>query len=61
MAIQAVRAVSFHEWRELPPAGNATNPVLVLYVRPRHDPIVFPRSEGDLYEASVNFDFVSAT
>jgi len=29
----------------------------VNYLRPRHLPAVFPRSDGDYYEASVNFDF----
>lgn len=35
------------------PAAN------ILFIRPRHTPIVFPRSDaGDLYEASVNFDYI---
>lgn len=29
----------------------------INYLRPRHLPAVYPRSEGDNYEASVNFDF----
>lgn len=28
------------------------------FIRARHDPLLFPRSDGDLVEASVNFDFV---
>ena len=61
MAMRAARAVSFHQWRDLPPAGSAESSIRALYIRPRHDPIVFPRSEGDIYEASVNFEFVSVT
>lgn len=28
------------------------------YIKPRHEPLVFPRSGGDLIESLVNFDFV---
>ena len=30
--------------------------IRVNYIRPRHLPLVFPRSDGDFYEAVVNFD-----
>lgn len=30
--------------------------ILVRYIYPRHLPVVYPRSDGDFYEASVNFD-----
>lgn len=32
------------------------HPYVVKYIRPRHLPLLYPRSDGDLYEASVNFD-----
>jgi hypothetical protein len=48
-------------WRTVPAYGTAIPAARVLYIRPRHSPIVFPRSDaGDLYEASVNFDFACA-
>ena len=30
----------------------------VLRLYPRHEPLLYPKSEGALYEASVNFDIV---
>lgn len=30
--------------------------VIFSYIYPRHLPVVYPRSEGDFYETSVNFD-----
>lgn len=30
--------------------------IKINYIRPRHLPVSFPRSEGDHYEAVVNFD-----
>lgn len=32
--------------------------VKVLRLYPRHEPLLYPKSEGALYEASVNFDIV---
>lgn len=29
-----------------------------LYLRARHDPLVFPKSDGNVVEASVNFDIL---
>jgi hypothetical protein len=36
--------------------GVELDSVSVRYIRPRHLPVPFPRSEGDLFEAVVNFD-----
>lgn len=36
--------------------GEQTANMMVNYCRPRHEPVVFPRSAGDLLEWSVNFD-----
>lgn len=36
--------------------GVQVGDIYVNYIRPRHLPAVFPRSNGDHYEASVNFD-----
>lgn len=32
--------------------------ISIKYMRPRHEPVVFPSSEGDLLEVSVNYDTV---
>lgn len=29
------------------------------FIRPKHEPIVFPRADGGLFEASVNYQFVA--
>lgn len=34
----------------------ALDSVTIRYIRPRHLPVPFPRSDGDLFEAVVNFD-----
>jgi hypothetical protein len=41
--------------RLLPAAGGA-GAIRLVRLRPIHDPIVYPRSEGDVMEFSMNFD-----
>jgi hypothetical protein len=60
LARRVMAALHFHGWRQLAPAGAMTVPTDVLFIRPRHEPIVYPRSPGDLHEASVNFDYACA-
>ncbi len=38
--------------------GMILGNMLFHYIKPRHEPMLFPKSESDLVEASVNFDFV---
>jgi hypothetical protein len=58
LAARAMTALTLRPaWRLVPAFDLETPAVWVLYIRPRHGPIVFPRSDGgDIYEASVNFD-----
>jgi len=60
LAVQASNALTLPaSWRQLP-AFDSIPAAWVLYIRPRHSPFVFPRSDvGDVYEASVNFDFAT--
>ena len=37
--------------------GQEFASIKVNYIRPRHLPALYPMSDGDFYEASVNFDF----
>lgn len=60
LARRAMEALTLFGWRELPPAGAVERPTAVMFIRPRHEPIVYPRSESDLHEASVNYDFACA-
>jgi hypothetical protein len=48
-------------WREIPAINRDIPAARVLYIRPRHAPIIYPRADaGDGYEASVNFDAAGA-
>ena len=38
--------------------GLSLGDMYFYFMRPRHEPLIFPKSEGDLIEASVNFDFI---
>lgn len=38
--------------------GFVLSNLLVRYIRPRHEPVMYPVSEGDYLEFSVNFDAV---
>lgn len=42
--------------KELTLLNKALTEYVVVYCRPRHQPVYFPRSEGDQIEFSVNFD-----
>lgn len=37
---------------------DVLNGIFVKYMRPRHEPVVFPSSKGDNLEISVNYDAV---
>lgn len=57
LARQVVAALSIEQSRDLP--ATAVAPAIRLRrLRPLHDPIVFPRSEGDVVEFSMNFEGV---
>jgi hypothetical protein len=43
--------------RDLPPAGGGPG-IRLRRLRPIHDPIVYPRSEGDVLEFSLNFEAI---
>tara|TARA_R110000851_G_C13102760_1_gene569250 strand:- start:33162 stop:33545 length:384 start_codon:yes stop_codon:yes gene_type:complete len=62
-----VRHTEFVEGRELADLVSSTltlkngtmlDNLLVRYIRPRHEPVVYPVSEGDYLEFSINFDAV---
>lgn len=55
LALQATLALTWHKTRILPEAPPFPA-VEVRYLRPMHDPAVYPKSEGNLVEASVNFE-----
>lgn len=39
--------------------GKRQGPVRFLFIKPEHDPLVFPRTEGGQFEASVNYTFAA--
>lgn len=39
--------------------GAVVNWVKFLFIYPENEPLVFPRTEGSLFEASVNFQFAA--
>lgn len=53
----AIPAVTFYGWRSLPPAGLASTPSRVLFIRVLSEPVIYPVSDGDLIEASADFEF----
>lgn len=56
-ASAAAIIVTDQGWTTLPGGTLAAAPASVLFIRQRHTPIVYPRTDiGDLHEASVNFD-----
>lgn len=56
-ATAIVKVLSSTEKQKLGQAIGFTLPTIqVNYVYPRHLPVVYPRSDGNYYEASVNFD-----
>lgn len=58
-ALAAANAVELDAGWVMLPATGSTPEARVHSLLARHLPIVFPRSdEGDVYEASVNFDFI---
>ncbi len=54
----AVTALTWQLPRTLPAVGNYPA-MLVRRCLPRHNPIIYPRTDTDLYEFSVNFDYVA--
>lgn len=51
------KLLSSQEKQKLGQGEGLTLPsIQVNYIYPRHLPVVYPRSDGDFYEASVNFD-----
>lgn len=55
LAMAASAALTWLLPRTVPASGMYPS-IEVKYFRPLHDPIVYPRSEGNLVEASVNFE-----
>lgn len=43
---------------ELTLVNSQIGPMSIKYIRPRHEPVVYPSSKGDLLETSVNYDAV---
>uniref|UniRef100_A0AAU6W111 Uncharacterized protein n=1 Tax=Pseudomonas phage Nican01 TaxID=3138540 RepID=A0AAU6W111_9CAUD len=39
--------------------GAKRGEVRFLFIKPEHDPLVFPRTEGGQFEASVNYNFAA--
>ncbi|ATW57955.1 hypothetical protein CNR34_00022 [Pseudomonas phage nickie] len=39
--------------------GARQGGVRFLFIKPEHDPLVFPRTEGGQFEASVNYNFAA--
>jgi hypothetical protein len=39
--------------------GAKHGEVRFLFIKPEHDPLVFPRTEGGQFEASVNYNFAA--
>lgn len=39
--------------------GVTVGEVSFLFIKPAHEPLVFPRTEGSLFEASVNYNFAA--
>lgn len=39
--------------------GAKQGAVRFLFIKPEHDPLVFPRTEGGQFEASVNYNFAA--
>lgn len=39
--------------------GAKQGPVRFLFIKPEHDPLMFPRTEGGQFEASVNYNFAA--
>lgn len=58
LARGAMAALTWQEPRMLP-AQAGLNDILVRRVLPMHDPITYPRSDGDMVEHSINFEFVA--
>lgn len=56
---RAATAVALRGWQTLPAAGAAPA-TAVLFIRAQAEPILFPVSDGDLVEASVDFEFACA-
>jgi hypothetical protein len=52
---------SFQKRMEGNDTGLDLGTVNFSYIYPSHLPITFPRSDGDFYESSVNFDVCFAT
>lgn len=59
--LDAIRARLQSATAELTVQGWIVDSTHYRHVTPRHDPFIYPRSDGDLYEGNVLFDYVFST
>lgn len=56
-SIALINALNSHKKKEDGLAAAFELPTIIVnYIYPRHLPVIFPRSDGAFYEASINFD-----
>ena len=57
--IQAASGLAEQLMPVLMTEGAKHGEVRFLFIKPEHDPLVFPRTEGGQFEASVNYNFAA--